>query len=394
MEIKIRCEIVSPVHIGSGQELNPFNYVIKNDTLYKISFERLINTMSASEVKSFEDLIDSGDIVKLRQFIADYPDYDISSYTVAVTPAVEAACRSNLHNTENQMLINAFLRSANIPLIPGSSLKGSLRTALLSVTAGKKDLPKPKGYKDERFFENRILNNRDAKNNPFRAIRIRDSFLDADDIIVSQIKNVLMSGRKKENTIQMMHEISHSVLTGKPVVFDTSIFFDEKLFASGFIKTNFSIEDFIAACRHFYRDKMEYEHNRFYKGNINEAVSMQIMNTPMEDNTCFIRLGRFSGVESVTLDHYRNPRPPGKTNTWGTSRNLAEGIYPMGWVKMIFDSSKIDYAKLDHLVKKTTTAQKTDKTYFKSSHDAIKNQPVDLSVLKNKFKVIDKKKER
>jgi hypothetical protein len=47
-----------------------------------------------------------------------------------------------------------------------------------------------------------------------------------------------------------------------------------------------------------------------------------------------MRLGRFSGVESVTLDNYRNPKPPGGKTIWGTSRNLTEGLYPMGWVKV------------------------------------------------------------
>ncbi|MBI5142700.1 MAG: hypothetical protein HZA20_11020 [Nitrospirae bacterium] len=45
-------------------------------------------------------------------------------------------------------------------------------------------------------------------------------------------------------------------------------------------------------------------------------------------------LGRFSGAESVTLDGYRNPRPPGNRRVWGTSRFMVEQMYPLGWVKV------------------------------------------------------------
>ena len=41
--IKLKCEIVSPVHIGSGQETEPLSYVIKDDRLYRISFEKFTN---------------------------------------------------------------------------------------------------------------------------------------------------------------------------------------------------------------------------------------------------------------------------------------------------------------------------------------------------------------
>jgi len=33
---KIKCEILSPVHIGDGSEIEPLEYVIKNDKFYKI----------------------------------------------------------------------------------------------------------------------------------------------------------------------------------------------------------------------------------------------------------------------------------------------------------------------------------------------------------------------
>jgi hypothetical protein len=68
------------------------------------------------------------------------------------------------------------------------------------------------------------------------------------------------------------------------------------------------LEEIITSCRKFYQDKMEYEHLRFHKGHKSESVSERLCDTPLDDNETFIRLGRFSGIESVTLDKYRDPK--------------------------------------------------------------------------------------
>ncbi len=35
-QYRVNLHILSPIHIGTGQELDPFSYVIKNETLYLI----------------------------------------------------------------------------------------------------------------------------------------------------------------------------------------------------------------------------------------------------------------------------------------------------------------------------------------------------------------------
>ena len=79
---------------------------------------------------------------------------------------------------------------------------------------------------------------------------------------------------------------------------------------------------------------MEKEHEKFYKNSEVEKYSKQLLSTILDNDSFLVRVGRFSGVESVTLDNYRNPKPPGNKTTWGTSRNLAESKYPMGWIKV------------------------------------------------------------
>jgi len=94
-----------------------------------------------------------------------------------------------------------------------------------------------------------------------------------------------------------------------------------------------------AACNRFYREKLEMEHRKFYRNSSLERFSKALIDMVMEKNAFLLRVGRFSGVESVTLDEYRNPKTPGKKGKWGTSRNVAEGMYPMGWVKVTVEET-------------------------------------------------------
>lgn len=393
MDVKLTCEIVTPIHIGSGEEIDPFDYIVKQARLYRISIEKLIASMHPSEIREMESVIDSGDLIKLRTHIAQYPDLEkLSLFSTAVTPIVEAMYGSNLENQDNQMLINMFLRSAEKPLVPGSSVKGAIRTAFLSTEANSKKIPFPKDYNDIKFFESNLLEYRDAKNDPFRTVRLRDSFLKDEDTIVRQIINVKIDGSHIENNIPMTHEVSNSTITGKSVMFKNILSVDELINSTGYIKRKIGLEDIISSCRKFYRDKMEYEHFKFYKGHKSESVSEMLCNTSLNDNEAFIRLGRFSGVESVTLDKYRNPNPPGKRKVWGTSRNLVEGIYPMGWVKVSFEENKIDMKQLSSLMKipyEGLSSQLRSKAAKESPKSTAK---VDFSELGNKFKLVNKEK--
>jgi hypothetical protein len=141
----------------------------------------------------------------------------------------------------------------------------------------------------------------------------------------------------KANSIQMICEVSGSRMTGQSVVFETALSIDDALISTKFLSKALSDSEIINACKVFYHDKMEKEYKKFYADTEAQVFSRQILDMPLDDNSFFLRVGRFSGVESVTLDEYRNPRPP-QGKGWGDTRNLAEGLYPMGWIKATLDN--------------------------------------------------------
>lgn len=336
---KLQCEILSPIHIGAGNEIDPLNYIIKERRMFKISFEHFIASMDAANRTTFEKLIDKGNLVEIRKYVAEnVSDEKDALYSTEVAPNIERLYKAKINDIQNQLLIFPFIRTEGetVPLIPGSSLKGAVRTAVINDLAKNSKLPSPKDVKEEYSFESQVLGYKDGKDDPFRGIKIRDNSLKKDDTIIREVKNVSKKkgGSLEANNIQIICEVSHSSVTGKTIGFDTELLIDEELFATRFLSKTFNIEQIINSCKAFYKDKMEHEHKKFYKNSSVEKMSDQLLGMPEDKNTFLLRIGRFSGVESVTLDNYRNPKPPGNKAVWGTSRNLTEGLYPMGWVKV------------------------------------------------------------
>jgi len=338
IKYSLKCEILSPLHIGTGKEIEPFYYIIKDHKFYKISLDNFLFELPSDDRIAFERLIDEGRLNKIRKFIGEKVNVEAYSiYSTDVSPEVAKTYNSKLDDIQNQLLINPFIRTAgeNKPYIPGSSIKGAIRTALISQIAQNSNFPKPQSYREEFEFESNVLGCTDAKNDPFRGIKIRDGLLPSDSTIITEVKNVTKdrNGNLSPNAIQLICEITYSRISKKPVVFETELIFDDRLFSTNYLSGDFIIEDIKEACNGFYLDKLQAEHNKFYKNSIISDLSQTLLNEEVGDSSFLIRVGRFSGVESVTIDNYRNPRPPGK-GIWGKSRNLAEMKYPMGWIKV------------------------------------------------------------
>lgn len=117
---KYKAEVISPTHIGSGEILSPVDYVFHNGKLYVMDVEKLIKFLSLEKQELFsKNLIQKRDLLSVLQLLnvsqTEYERYAKYTFTVTSKP-------SQLH---------CFIKNAfNNPYIPGSSIKGALRTAL------------------------------------------------------------------------------------------------------------------------------------------------------------------------------------------------------------------------------------------------------------------------
>lgn len=343
---KLKGTILSPLHIGTGNQIEPFDYVIKNGKLYRILLEDFLYQLSDKKRKIFEDIVYGRNLNRIRKYIIEEIDLEkYSAYLVEVTKEIESLYLSKIDDIKNQLLIDPFIRTGgeNKPYIPGSSIKGAIRTALINQIAQDSSPPRPTGYREEREFESRLLGYTSReKNDPFRGIKITDGTLPLDSTIISQVKNVTKdrSGNLQPNNIQLICEVTYSKISGKSIEFESNLTIDSNLFSINYLSKSFAIEEIEKACNNFYQDKLRMEDKKFYSASTISHISNSLLNEEMKDDSFLIRLGRFSGVESVTIDNYRNPKPPGKKGIWGTSRNLVEMKYPLGWIKIKLEEIK------------------------------------------------------
>jgi len=338
-KISLECEILSPVHVGTGEEIPVYEYIISDGLLYKINLDKTILFLSSEELKQFNDFNEKGNYTALRAFLTKkYADQEfrnnVTEFTVSVTDEVEEIYKEKKDDTENQLLIKLNQRNplTKQAIIPGSSIKGAIRTALLAMLEKSHEglIPGDAGRVEGELLG--ALTQRGRVNplrDPFKHLKVEDISLPSNSTYISKVKN----GIKTEEEfftidIQMIHEVTQSTLTEQQVEFrvDLLITSEFKIFKNG--KTfKITPQILINACRTYYKERLENIEARYFSKTPIQSEINKIHNSVNYNNEEFLlRVGRFSGKMSLTLDKHRVGGEP-------KSRNLADGRYPMGWIK-------------------------------------------------------------
>lgn len=121
---------LSPIFIGSGEELNKSMYVYNNREIMIIDERKLIKELLLRKglYESFLNECYSGNLNLtnfLERHLNGYKDMDIYKYKIMSYSDVKT--NSKFNN------INTFIKSSNgKPYIPGSSIKGAIRTTIIA----------------------------------------------------------------------------------------------------------------------------------------------------------------------------------------------------------------------------------------------------------------------
>lgn len=348
---KIKAEILTPVHIGDGTELEPLEYVIK-DKFYKVNLEEWLSTLSGEKAGEFQrltgrDYAKITILTSLRRFVRDNIDIDkYTEWSVDVSDAVKRRYEERFDAPENQLPMSPFIRTANKPYLPGSSIKGAIRTGYLNfLKRGTQALSeKRKADLVEGELLKAIVHGREGKpprfaidKDPFRAIKVKDVSLPNNSTFFTEVIN----HNKKDNrinptSIQILSEVTYGSLIGKPVTVELEISIDKKVLShqdSGInsMHKGVTIEAFLKACNNFYKDAMKEERDKFLKNAIGgeeiDKAYQQIL-----DNTkdwYLFRLGWGSGLISMTISEDLRTE-----KKYGKSKHLINGKFPMGFVRL------------------------------------------------------------
>lgn len=135
---------LTPIHIGGGveAELLPESYRIRDSMMEFISARAAFRCLPADQQNIWiKDLARDGRAT-VERLLAEAPD-DLVAGRIPISRPSEDA----LQEKSRKGQVDAFIRSGGQPFIPGSSLKGALRTAWMATMVRKKSLANITDYK-------------------------------------------------------------------------------------------------------------------------------------------------------------------------------------------------------------------------------------------------------
>ncbi|MHB8279465.1 MAG: type III-A CRISPR-associated RAMP protein Csm5 [Candidatus Humimicrobiaceae bacterium] len=352
---KFKIKFVTPVHIGDGEEVEPFNYILKENVFYRINLEKFIFELSDGGKIIFNSLVDKTNIIELRRFIKDNcSTKKYTLYSAKTEPSFRQEYEKSFKNLNNKLTVNSFIKTGNyMSFIPGSSLKGSIRTAILNFIMLKdklsdRDIANSLNVNSDNRYKTRIngknvenkilkMQNNDPKNDPFRFFSITDYSLEKNELCIGKVSNIrFQDGEKSENSKSwmMFYEVPLNKNEG-----DTDFKFGEIRFDTEIQKklnnfTEFNNIDFIKeACNWFYGKIAKEEYEKFYKNdpNISRTVYKNYLEiNDIKKDEMLLRVGKNSQFESMTFVGFDWLKPKKR----GNSRNLFENKMPIGWMKL------------------------------------------------------------
>ncbi|HOK56349.1 MAG TPA: type III-A CRISPR-associated RAMP protein Csm5 [bacterium] len=130
--MKIKIKVLSPVHIGSGKEISPLEYVLEENKFIRINMDALFQSPEFSKFKDkFLNMAQS------ERYIKNILPLDLllscTLYQIDISKTTEKF---------NPIEVKEFIKSCGSVYIPGSSLKGSILSGLMEEVLYKKNIKK------------------------------------------------------------------------------------------------------------------------------------------------------------------------------------------------------------------------------------------------------------
>jgi CRISPR-associated protein Csm5 len=132
MKWTYKIEFLSPVHIGSGDRLGRDEYVVKNDQLYVVDLDQILAQPRVTPEKLAKELSDGTPMNTLLNRFSINPTR-VSRYHIGCG------------NWNMQEVLLAVKNAFQQPYLPGSSLKGAIRSALLWKAFSQQDWTQTEG---------------------------------------------------------------------------------------------------------------------------------------------------------------------------------------------------------------------------------------------------------
>ncbi len=119
---------LTPIHVGDGDTLEAYEYVIKDGHLYKFDMGVLYQKVSDQNKQIIKDsLLKSVMQYNLNTFYNEKYGYTAK---IPVSSEIQDLYAQSLEDSEKQLVIQSFFHSMDTEYIPAIALKGAVRSAI------------------------------------------------------------------------------------------------------------------------------------------------------------------------------------------------------------------------------------------------------------------------
>lgn len=357
---------LSPIHIGCDEDYVPTNFVIKDNLLHYLDMAILADVLEDNERR---ELGTSQTIGAIQHFFKSRRDRfaPLARHIVGVASdfaqEYEAkAGQSVQQGNGGELTYNLFPITRTTyrlidssPYLPGSSLKGSIRTAWLdAINSGIPLQETPlKGKETNQSLQQRLLGYTAGKfeKDPLRHLCITDAHHSDESAPTHILYAVSKKKRPCEHNASEL-KVFLEIIPGMLVdAFTSEIRLHSDM---GSDKKPISWQQLCEACNDFYWQQLEDEIDHPHLAGMLDATWRQVIKDLLTNELndlrkhhqgFLLRVGKHSGAESVTLNGVRNIKILGKKGSppsyrsettekrfASENREATHGLLPFGWL--------------------------------------------------------------
>lgn len=364
---------LTDIHIGSGKDIEAYEYTVKSGYMYRIDMSEAFDKMNVSEKENFYKILKKNNLFNIRSWIYNnYKEEWGYIYKEKISSEFEKYYKKKIDDrsqANSQLSISEFIGYDNKRYIPGSSIKGALRTAFIysdflenekkyqikssyEIKNGKRVYNRKEIDKEAKIMESEVLlaekedryGNKidkkgeklglEPKKDPFKIVKVSDTEeIDSEKFEVVRLKikegnltcevlNGTYNEIKKTKKVNFEKGINFNIILTEYSLKDNSMMDYKKNL--GIKKLLDSLDDKMENILNFEIEK-EREKDSYNLRNFYEFLK-KIFNSFKNKNISLVRIGKYTGFNDKTINLLT-------TNPSENSRTiLDENNYPMGWV--------------------------------------------------------------
>ncbi|KUJ83442.1 MULTISPECIES: RAMP superfamily CRISPR-associated protein [Microbulbifer] len=362
---------LSPVHLGCDEHYQPTEYVMEDGNLYALGQRALLAALSPEQLASAcgADSLVALRSLLYRQRMQLMPH---ARHVVACSPALQrhyeqvvdkaAQVESRGRRVQNNLEIQrtAFNPHSQQPIIPGSGVKGAIRTALLdAINAGAALSPPAEKYREVRMprsreLQQQLLDYERVESDPLRHLKVSDGVSEcANDLPRCRVHYAVNRKRKPAKQESRANRGPENLLESLAAGLDNAFSLDWQLSSQGLPGAD-TLEQLAKVCNRFHLPLLRTELDNLailgiadsgWLTGLRQLLSEELATALKHGRALLLRLGRYNGADSKTLNGVRHIKimggkgekptfQPAPKTYWlaADAKTQTTGLLPFGWV--------------------------------------------------------------